>query len=438
MPPISKTKKIESLAKLLQRRFKGLPPPSERSVLEHLVYAALLENATFEQADSAYVVLESYFIDWNEIRVSTVRELADTFSMLPDPAAAGGRIRNALQGVFEKTYMFDLEEQRKKGKTLGQAVEFLREIPACTRFMIDYTAQVAFGGHFIPLDEASLRVFRLLGLAQVNKEGTAEEVPGLERAIAKKNGISFSTQLHHFAAGFFGEPLSTELRSTLKPVDPEALNRDWTPPILIIPKTAMKPAPQRPLPVVTLPFAPPDEDDFEEEAAGTEAEFLPDDSPFRPEEPKTSGRNDSETLPPMSRETESKETKKKPESVVAKLPPPPKQPEPKPSRTAKKIDQPALPAKQAVKPPSKQEGGKKPVVSIPVKKSESKKEPAKSKTPPPKQRPVKELPKTRKPKSPSPPAKKAVSPKSAAASKPKSSEKPTKSSTRKLREKKPK
>lgn len=278
MAALSKTKKIESLTKLLHKRYKGLPTPPERTVLEHLAYAALLENASFELTDAAFAVLEHYFIDWNEIRVSTVYELADTFSMLPDPSAAGLRLRLALQGVFDKTYMFDLEDLNKKGKNLGQAVEFLESLECCSRFMIDYTTQAAFGGHVIPLDEAALRIFRLLGMTQVNKEGTREEVPGLERAVPKKNGLAFSLQLHHFAAEFFGDPESVELRNLLKPIDPEALERPWIPPVLASPKQAAKPTP-KPIPPVTtvLPFDSIEDDDFDEEHVGTEAAFIGED-----------------------------------------------------------------------------------------------------------------------------------------------------------------
>jgi endonuclease III len=275
---ISKTKKIESLAKILQKRHKNLPNPQERTVLAHLIYAALLENTSFEQADSAFTVLENYFIDWNEIRVSTVNELADTFPILSDPLAAGERVRRTLQGVFEKTYMFDLEELRKKGKNIKQAVEFLNSIPGCTHFMIDYTTQVAFGGHVIPLDEASLRVFRLLDLTHVNKEGTRENVTSLDRTIQKKNGLTFSLQLHHFAASFYNDPELTELRSILKSIDPEAENRSWTPPVLTVPKPVAKPSVKLPPPpLAAIPsFGVSDDDDFDEEHGGTEAEFIPD------------------------------------------------------------------------------------------------------------------------------------------------------------------
>ena len=401
MPPIPKTKKIESLAKMLQRRFKGLPTPPERTVLEHLLYAALLENATFDQADAAYAVLESYFIDWNEIRVSTVRELADTFSMLPDPAAAGDRVRRSLQSIFEKTYLFDLEELRKKGKNLGQAVDFLREVSSCSRFMIDYATQVALGGHCIPLDEASLRVFRLLGLTQINKEGTQEDVPGLERAIPKKNGLHFFLQLHHFASGFFLTPESVEFRTLLKPLDSEVLHRGWTPPALVVPKSATKPAPQRPLSVVTVPFAPPDDDDFEEEPVGTEAEFLPDESPFRQDEREASNRSAGDAS--VTGEKKAKDKKKTTEPVVS-----PKKEEPKAAFPIKETALPTEPPKGPDKPKPK----KKVSVAPPTNTAKTPSAP-----PAPKKTPVSKSAKSEKSKVP---------------------EKTPKSSTRQLREKKPK
>ena len=425
MPPIPKTKKIELLAKLLHKRFKGLPVPPERTVLEHLIYAALLENASFEQADAAYAVLVSYFIDWNEIRVATVRELADTFSMLPDSTAAGDRVRRALQGVFEKMYMFDLEELRKKGKTLGQAVDFLHEIPACTRFMVDYTTQVAFGGHVIPLDEASLRVFRLLGLTQVNKEGTREDVPGLERAIPKKNGVNFFLQLHHFAAGFFHEPESKEFRAFLKPVDADVLKREWTPPVLVAPKTTSKPVPQRPLPVVTVPFAPPDDDDFEEEPVGTEAEFLPDESSFRQDEREVQSRNgDVAQLVATDRKKgkEPKEKKKMETIAAVKSPISPQQEVPK-------TVTPMVKTTPTVKQSAKQSKKKASEEDVTAKLAEPIKKFDESRTPPSKKPHDKEPPKS---------PKKVPTQNSANSLDQKPPEKPQKSSTRKLREKKPK
>jgi endonuclease-3 len=281
MSNISKTKKIEMLQKSLHRRYKWQSELPERTVLEHLVYSALLENAPAEIATTAYEILESYFIDWNEVRVTTTQELSEIITILPDPTDAADRVRKALRGVFEKTYMFDLEELRKKGKSLSQAIAFLKSLGTLTRFMADYVTQFALGGHVIPLDESAMRIFRMLDLAQVNKDRTEEYVPGIERAIPKKNGIIFSMELHNFAfllrTALDTNQDANEYLSVLKNIDPQALNRSYTPPVLVIPKPQPKertiPS-QGGIPFVASVVDDEDFDDEHEDHNGAGVEFL--------------------------------------------------------------------------------------------------------------------------------------------------------------------
>jgi endonuclease-3 len=279
MTSVPKTKKFELLQKLLHRRYKWQAELPERTVLEHLVYSALLENAPAETATTAYEILESYFIDWNEVRVTTTPELAEIITILPEPNAAADRVRKALRGVFEKTYMFDLEELRKKGKSLSQAIAFLKSLGTLSRFMADYVTQFALGGHVIPLDESAMRVFRMLDLARVNKERTEESVPGIERAIPKKNGTAFTMELHNFAfmlrSALDADQNANEYLSVLKSIDPQSLTRNYSPPALTIPKPQQKEKIIIPSPV-NIPFgAVADEEDFDDEHSGTEVEFLP-------------------------------------------------------------------------------------------------------------------------------------------------------------------
>ncbi|MDR1478557.1 MAG: hypothetical protein LBJ00_06410 [Planctomycetaceae bacterium] len=278
MSTISKTKKIETLQRALHRRYKWQSELPERTVLEHLVYSALLENAPAESATTAYEVLESYFIDWNEVRVTTTPELAEIITTLPDPTGAAERVRKALRGVFEKTYMFNLEELRKKGKSLSQAISFLKSLGTLSSFMADYVTQFALGGHVIPVDESTMRVFRMLDLAHVNKERTEEYVPGIERAVSKKNGIIFTMELHNFAyllrTALDSGQGANEYLSVLKNIDPQAPTRNYTPPALTVPKPQKE---RKIVPTsVSIPFAvTADDDDFDEEHNGAEVEFLP-------------------------------------------------------------------------------------------------------------------------------------------------------------------
>ncbi|MCL2710842.1 MAG: hypothetical protein FWE95_08170 [Planctomycetaceae bacterium] len=345
MPSLTKNQKIEALAKLVQRKCRGagLTAPPQRTVLETLMYAALLENATFDKADLAYAVLENYYIDWNEIRVCSVRELADTLSDLPNPEAAADRVCKALQGIFEKTYMFDLEEMRKKGKALAEHIKTLESMSAGSPYMIQYVAQVALDGHLIPFDEAALRIMRRLGLSQISSDGTKEVCIGLDRVILKKSSLTFAAQLHHYAAGFYEVPDAPELLSQLSAIDSDAVNRSWMTPVL-----AATPLVQPVIPVPVPAVAP-----------VREAKPVP--PPKAPKElPKT---------PPVAKPTEKVSDKSPPVTPAVKNPAKPvtvvkKEPS-KPSKAlpAKKVP-PKQPVNPSVKPTASKEKATEPTKPI--------------------------------------------------------------------------
>ncbi len=124
--------------------------------------------------------MENYFVDWNEIRISKAREIADVVPGLPEPAVAGERLRRLLQWIFDETYKFDLEDMRTKGRET--VCEFLKTVPYSTAFMNDYVALFGFGNGNFPLDEGALRVLRLLGFVAVSDE-RREIVPDLDEAL---------------------------------------------------------------------------------------------------------------------------------------------------------------------------------------------------------------------------------------------------------------
>ena len=84
---------INTTYKVLQEHYQPCQPPADRTLFEHLLYACCLENARPEAADEAYAKLQQTFFDWNEVRVTTVNELAETMSSLPDGTAAAKRLK---------------------------------------------------------------------------------------------------------------------------------------------------------------------------------------------------------------------------------------------------------------------------------------------------------------------------------------------------------
>jgi endonuclease-3 len=218
----TRTSQFNKLHKILKKHYPVVAPAPDRTVFEHLVFAGCLEDAHYDPAEEAFASLVHNFFDWNEIRVSTVRELAEVMASLPQPPAAANRVKRTLQSVFESAYAFDLEELRKQN--LGPAADRLRKLDGTTHFSVAYLVQVALGGHAIPVDAGALGALSVLGLV-TEEDLEAGVVPGLERAIAKSKGLEFASQLHQLGADFIASPYAPALHEILLEVTPEARGR---------------------------------------------------------------------------------------------------------------------------------------------------------------------------------------------------------------------
>ena len=213
---------LTKLHKVLRKHYKPQTPPSDRSVLEHLLYAACLENARCEAADEAFAKLKELYFDWNEIRVTTVSELAEVLSGLPDSVAAGQRIKRGLQSVFETAYQFDLESMRKAN--LGKADKDLEKIHGTTPFVRAYVTQQALGGHSIPVNQGAMEVLYAVGVL-TDQEIEKGQAPGLERAIPKNKGVEFGSLLHQIGADYYASPGSSKLKTILAEIDSDFKER---------------------------------------------------------------------------------------------------------------------------------------------------------------------------------------------------------------------
>ena len=212
---------LTKMHKVLKKHYKPAPIP-DRPVLEHLLYACCLENARYEQADKAFIAVSTSFFDWNEVRVSTVKELAEVMNMLPTATAAATHLKRALQSVFESTYSFDLEPLKKQN--LGQAQQRLKKLEGTTPFSIGFLTQATLGGHAIPLDRGLMQVFAVLGLVSA-ADLAAGVVPGLERAIPKTKGVEFASLAHQLGAEMIANPYSPNLHKILLEIAPDAKDR---------------------------------------------------------------------------------------------------------------------------------------------------------------------------------------------------------------------
>jgi len=207
---------LTKLHKVLKKHYKPSAPPKDRTVLEHLLYACCLENARQEAADEAFAKLKELYFDWNEVRVTTIAELSEVMTGIPDAPAAAQRLKKALQSVFETVYDWTLEHLTKQN--IGKSEKDLEKIQGITPFVQAYVIQHGLGGHAIPVNSGAIEVLYAIGVIS-DAEADKHQVPGMERAIPKNKGEEFGSLLQQIGADYHASPGSTKLRSILAEID---------------------------------------------------------------------------------------------------------------------------------------------------------------------------------------------------------------------------
>ncbi len=172
-------------------------------VLEQYIFALCRENATLEQAQQAFGNLRTQFFDWNEVRVSSPREIEEALAGLSDTESRAQRLIAFLQEVFESTFSFDLEGVQKKG--LKQAAKALLGYGASNDYVGAWVVQRSLSGHAIPIDTPTLRCARRLGLIDSSTDDPEAARSSLEHIVPKSKGAQFSDAISQVAEQYCWE-----------------------------------------------------------------------------------------------------------------------------------------------------------------------------------------------------------------------------------------
>jgi endonuclease III len=189
MASTSKAQLLTDVHTLLKRRYKLEPRPERMNVLEAVVYGICHEGTTREQANQALSRFKDEFFDWNEVRVSSLREIQGVLAGLPDTEDRARRVRRFLQQLFSRTYGFSLDALAKK--PLKDAIKALQEFEALQNdYVLATVIQLALGGHAIPVDAPIRRGLERLGVADEAADNATLRA-ALERAVPKNRGSEF-------------------------------------------------------------------------------------------------------------------------------------------------------------------------------------------------------------------------------------------------------
>jgi len=328
---------IPKLHKALKAAYKPVSFDTARPLLDQVMVACCLENAPYDVAEKACARLRESAFDLNEIRVTTVAELAEILHDLPDPAHAALSLRRVLQSVFESTYSFSLDHAKKH--SLAHGLKVLEGMHGVPPFVVAHVASTALDGHMIPLDKGAVAALYVCGLT-TKAEYDAGKVAGLERIIGKKAGVEFSSLLHQFGIEVLTNLHGNTVRKVVQAVNAAALKDR-------MPKRG------EPLPAPTAPPPATDKESLKAaEAARNAAEEL------RPAGPQAAARPVGKTpMPPAGsgpkKAGDGKSGPKpfvvkpnvgKPLTIKPQMAPPPEPPQAKPAAAKKPAMPPSKPA----------------------------------------------------------------------------------------------
>ena len=186
----------------LERSWKNVEPsgPSDPGTdpIEHLLWAALLQDATPVKAREAQKRLLDEVSDFNELRVLLVEELAALLGpRYPNVHERSARLKMMLNDVYNREHCVSLESQTKAQKR--DIKKYLESIDGVSPFVMARVFALAFGGHAIPVDD---RLLEKLIAAGVFDEGTAVTAAAgsLERAIKASDSTQAIAMLEAWAA----------------------------------------------------------------------------------------------------------------------------------------------------------------------------------------------------------------------------------------------
>ena len=184
----SKTAFLNRVYSLLKKKYGRKKEGTSRSVLEEAIFAVLAEDANEPKAGKVFRRFTKRYVDWNEVRVSSLHELSATMAGLPDTESKGTAMKNLLEYVFSDQHDLTLDMLQKA--PLKKAARYLKRSDGLSDFVVASVTLLSLGGHAVPVDAQMHRVMHRFGLSA--EDTSVEELRGsVERLVAKNRAYAF-------------------------------------------------------------------------------------------------------------------------------------------------------------------------------------------------------------------------------------------------------
>jgi len=189
------SKKITNLYQSLKKKNPKVQSITFNQVVDSIIHGIICEKFSERDTEAAIKRFSAYFVDWNDLRVSRLEEIAEILGAdTPENRQIALTLTKVLQRIFNENHQISLESLQKLGKR--QARQKLEKIEDLSKFVIDYCMLTSMDSHAIPLTENMIEYLKSNDL--VEEEADEPTLEGfLSKQISAKNGYEFYILLKH-------------------------------------------------------------------------------------------------------------------------------------------------------------------------------------------------------------------------------------------------
>ncbi|MFQ5491213.1 MAG: hypothetical protein ACE5GE_10860 [Phycisphaerae bacterium] len=206
-------KRVKRVYQELKRSAKESIEPGHAEPLEQMVLAHLAWEASPTGARRALKLLREQMIDLNEVRVSTIHEIAAVIrESVPNSMDCARGISRCLNTVFKRESCLSLESLKSKG--IREARQYLETLDGINPYVCASVLLWSLGGHAVPVSRRLLSALQKQDLIDPTS-GPGEVQSFLERHVPASETRLFCRVMEKFATAKAGHAAST--KSPAKP-----------------------------------------------------------------------------------------------------------------------------------------------------------------------------------------------------------------------------
>jgi len=188
-------KKIKQLVK---EKSADVSAPQVDDKIELIIRGILEENVDPRKVPAALSAIEKEYVDYNELRVSPVRDIVDVVGeKYPEIRSKAQNIVNTLQAIFDRANNLSLDFLNNKPKR--EIRKILREKLGLGRYAESFVTLYGFDGHAMPVDNLLLDALKLG--EYIHPSSDLDDLQGfLERITPHADAITYHQALRKYAS----------------------------------------------------------------------------------------------------------------------------------------------------------------------------------------------------------------------------------------------